>query len=452
MVEWLPKLRDNTGPVYLAIVEALASDIRTGRVVPGTQLMTQRDLANKLSLSVGTVSKAYAEAERRGLIVGEVGRGTFVRSRYDSSGDGITRTINLTLNVPPLAGAEVALKGALTELAHRSNLAKLLDYLPHQGVYEHRNKISAWLSARIFQCEPHNLFVTSGAQHAVWLALSAIAREGDTVITEKYPYSGLSALAELERYRLAGVDLDEEGAIPDSLERVLKETGAKIVYLTPTLQTATGAVMGESRRKQVAKLLRKYDAYLVEDDVYAFLLSKPRPPITSFAPERGFYVTSFAKMLAPTLRAGCVSVPEKFHSRAITALRAGSWMTSPLLAAVVVELMENGGLDDQIELKRRRAADLGKQVRQALNGISFPETNAFHYWLPMPDGYDVSDFIAQASARGINIAVSPSLPSDAPAKPGVRLCIGSIDNDDDLLTALREISRLISRREFISLL
>lgn len=451
MTEWLPKLKDDAGPVYLAIVEALASDIRTGRVAPGTQLMTQRDLANRLNLSVGTVSKAYAEAERRGLIVGEVGRGTFVRSRYENGGDAMNRTINLTLNVPPLAGAEVVLKDALTELAQRSNLAKLLDYLPHQGVYDHRNKIAAWLSARSLPCEPHNLFITSGAQHAAWLALSAVAREGDTILAEKYPYSGLSALAELERYRLVGVELDEEGAIPDALDRAFKETGAKIAYLTPTFQTATGAAMGEQRRRQIAKLLRKHDAYLVEDDVYAFLLDKPRPPITSFAPERGFYITSFAKMLAPTLRVGCVTVPEKFHNRAITGLRAGSWMTSPLLASIVVQLIENGGLDAQIQTKRRRAAELGKYVRQVLNNMAFPATNAFHYWLPMPDGYDVSDFIAQASGRGINIAVSPSLPTGMPSKPGVRLCIGSIDNDDDLVSALQEISRLISRREFISL-
>ncbi len=450
MTEWLPKLKDASGPVYIAIVDALASDIRTGRISPGTQLMPQRDLANHLNLSVGTVTKAYAEAERRGLIVGEVGRGTFVRSRYESPNDGATRRINLTLNVPPLIGAEAVLKGAFTELANRNHLAKLLDYLPHQGVYEHRTKIANWLSSTLLECAPQNLFITSGAQHAAWLALTAVAREGDTIVAEQYPYSGLSALAELQHYRLAGVELDDEGALPESLDHVLAETGAKIVYLTPTFQTATGAAMGESRRKQIAKLLRKHDAYLIEDDVYGFLLAKARTPISRHAPERSFYLTSYAKMVAPTLRTGSVVVPEKFHSRAITALRAGSWMTSPLLAAVLVHLIDTGGLDEQIESKRIRAAQLSRQVRGALRPLVFPETNGFHYWLPMPESYDVSDFIAQASARGINIAASPSLPVNQRTKPGVRLCVGGIDNDDDLANALQEISQLVSRREFIS--
>lgn len=450
MTEWLPNLKDASGPVYIAIVDALASDIRTGRISPGTQLMPQRDLANHLNLSVGTVTKAYAEAERRGLIIGEVGRGTFVRSRYENPNDGATRRINLTLNVPPLTGAEAVLKDAFTELANRNHLAKLLDYLPHQGVYEHRTKIANWLSSALLECAPQNLFVTSGAQHAAWLALTAVAREGDTIVAEQYPYSGLSALAELQHYRLAGIELDDGGAIPESLDHVLAETGAKIVYLTPTFQTATGAAMGESRRKQIAKLLRKHDAYLIEDDVYGFLLSKPRTPISRHAPERSFYLTSYAKMVAPTLRMGSVVVPEKFHSRAITALRAGSWMTSPLLAAVLVHLIDTGDLDEQIESKRIRAAQLSRQVRGALKPLAFPETNGFHYWLPMPEGYEVSDFIAQASARGINIAASPSLPVNQHPKPGVRLCVGGIDNDDDLASALQEISQLVSRREFIS--
>src|SRR5258708_31519874 len=79
MTNWLPDLDRFAGPRYRAIAEALAADIREGRLTPGTRLPTHRDLAWQLHVTVGTVSRAYAEAERRGLIGGEVGRGTFVR-------------------------------------------------------------------------------------------------------------------------------------------------------------------------------------------------------------------------------------------------------------------------------------------------------------------------------------------------------------------------------------
>ena len=77
---WLPSLGDRTGPKYLRIVDALAEDIYAGRLGVGARLPTHRDLAWRLGVTVGTVSRAYAEAERRGLLVGEVGRGSYVRA------------------------------------------------------------------------------------------------------------------------------------------------------------------------------------------------------------------------------------------------------------------------------------------------------------------------------------------------------------------------------------
>src|SRR6476620_8718393 len=103
MTDWVPTLATISGPRYIAFVHALEADIVAGRVKPGTRLLPQRDMAQRLGLSVGTISKAYAEAEQRGLISGEVGRGTFVqRRRPEARGLGASEArINLALNVPP---------------------------------------------------------------------------------------------------------------------------------------------------------------------------------------------------------------------------------------------------------------------------------------------------------------------------------------------------------------
>src|SRR5258708_5871253 len=84
MTTWLPDLAQLRGPRYRAIADALAADIANGRLSTGARLPTHRDLAYQLHVTVGTVSRAYAEAERRGLIGGEIGRGTFVRARADT--------------------------------------------------------------------------------------------------------------------------------------------------------------------------------------------------------------------------------------------------------------------------------------------------------------------------------------------------------------------------------
>ena len=80
MTIWTPDLRQRTGPRYIAIAEALSEDASGGRLRPGTRLPTHRDLADRLGVTVGTITRAYAEATRRGLVTGEVGRGTFVRA------------------------------------------------------------------------------------------------------------------------------------------------------------------------------------------------------------------------------------------------------------------------------------------------------------------------------------------------------------------------------------
>ena len=79
MTTWTPQLAAGHKPVYRAIADALSADLAAGRLAPGTRLPTHRDLAWALGVTVGTVSRAYAEAERRGLTFGEVGRGTRTR-------------------------------------------------------------------------------------------------------------------------------------------------------------------------------------------------------------------------------------------------------------------------------------------------------------------------------------------------------------------------------------
>src|SRR5687767_13798319 len=76
---WKPRLDRKAGPLYLGLAGAIAADVQAGRLHAGDQLPPQRDLADALGITVTTVTRGYAEAQRLGLVSGEVGRGTFVR-------------------------------------------------------------------------------------------------------------------------------------------------------------------------------------------------------------------------------------------------------------------------------------------------------------------------------------------------------------------------------------
>ena len=451
VTEWAPGALGG-GPRYLRIVDALEADIAAGRVGPGARLPPQRELAERLAFSVGTVSKAYAEAERRGLIAGEVGRGTFVRRRQRNGADPLA-PVNLALNAPPPTGAEALIASTLAEIARDEDFAAFTGYLPHQGLRHHRAAMGQWLQAQGIDASPASLFVTHGAQHALAISLAMVAGRGDIVLTEAATYSGMLALSAYSGVRLHGVEMDEEGVRPDALARAFATTGARVFYSTPTLQTPTSIVTGEGRRREIAEIVRREDAWLIEDDAYAFLFDKPPAPISMLIPDRAFYAVSFAKCLAPGLRVGAMLAPAALRDRVLNALRATGWMAAPIMAEVVTRLIANGGLARQVSLKREKAAvryEIARRILEDRLRIQCP-TPGFHVWAALPEGRLVTALVAEAALAGVSIAgAAPLLPLNA-AMAGVRLCLGAPQSEAELESALRRVKALLENSQTLSL-
>jgi DNA-binding transcriptional MocR family regulator len=451
--EWIPLISSRPGPRYLAFVEALESDIEAGALKPGARLLPQRDMAGHLGVSVGTITRAYAEAESRGLISGEVGRGTFVQRRRNGAHSEAPRPVNLALNVPPSTGEDDLVARALADVAEDGGLTALLGYLPHQGLPAHRRIMAEWLGEAGIDLDTDHFFITHGGQHALSLALGMVAAPGDTVLTETFTYSGIAALSAQNGYVLQGVPGDGNGLLPEALDRAFRETRARALFCTPTLQTPTGTVMSAARRRDVAQIVAAHGAYLLEDDVYAFLFTAPPKPVSSLMPERGFYVTSFAKCLAPGLRIGAMIVPDAFRDRCINAVRASGWMASPIMAEVVARLIRSGDLSRQMKLKRAEAARRNALANHIL-GDWLPivaETPGFHRWLPLPAGRTLNALVAQAAHSGITLAPPPgALQHLDRGALGLRICLGHPSNDDELKRALAELRRILEAAEEIS--
>ena len=143
---WSPDLTHKHGPRYRAIADALSDDLKSGRLQPGARLPTHRELARTLGVTVGTVSRAYAEAERRGLVQGEVGRGTFARGGEDAAASFFkaraeTGIIDLSQSIPAVAASEEEhhlLSQAFRSLGRHGDLADLAGFPPPAGARRHR--------------------------------------------------------------------------------------------------------------------------------------------------------------------------------------------------------------------------------------------------------------------------------------------------------------------------
>lgn len=453
MTIWDPTIHPDAEPKYQALVDALDRDIQGGVLPAGTRLPTQRALANRLGVAIGTVSKAYALAERRGLLSGEVGRGTFVRRRGSSVQEGANdegddpALLDLSKGRLVRDPKEPTLRRALEALSRRPDLDRLVDfYQPAAGMARHRSAGASWIGRMGLEVDPERVVITSGAQHGTAIVLAAITRPGDMILTEEVTYAGIKALTSLLHLQLRGLPLDGQGIRPDAFDAACRSNAPRALFCMTRLQNPTGRTMPLARRQEIATIAETYDVALIEDDVNGFLPVDPDPPLAQLAPSHTYYVTGTSKSLAPGLRIGYVVPPAQRVERIAATIRASTWLTSPILAELVTEWIESGEADEMVEWKRTETA-VRHQLAEEILGPWLPSGPvSFHLWLPLPEPWRTEAFVAQARARGV--MVTPSLEfmvGRASAPHAVRVCLGATLSRERLEEGLRRLAVLLDQ-------
>jgi len=445
MTMWTPDLSRQEGPRYTAIVEAIAEDIEHGRLKPGDQMPTHRELATQLGVTTGTITRAYAEAARRGLLVGETGRGTFVKGDlldFDLSAVEDEALIDLSSNNPPPSAGDLlgqALAKTLSDLSARRGLSALLTYGPAAAGFErHRAAGAEWMARSGLKARPGQVLVCNGALHAMTVVFATLCRPGDTVFTESLTYPGMKNLANLLNLRLQGLPTDGEGIVPEAFAEACRGGAARVLYTIPTVQNPLGTVMTEGRRREVSAVAAEHDVAIVEDDVHSFMLPSPPPPLSRFAPENSYYILSTSKSMGGGMRVGYLAAPERMVEPLSTSLRATVWMAAPLMAEIVSEWIRDGTADRLVEQKRAEAAARQELAARALRGFEFDaHPLSFHLWLHLPEPWRSNEFAAQLKRRGVLVSPSEAfVPGREEAPHAVRICLGTPRTRERLEDAL----------------
>lgn len=450
---WEPDLDTHAGPRYLAIAEAISRDLADGRLTPGARLPTHRDLADHLGVTVGTVSRGYAEAARRGLVSGEVGRGTFLKQRlpeYAPLGASTTgnNVVDLSLNYPPTGLGEshgLLFQQTLAALSRREDLAPLLAYPPDGGSAVHRQAGAAWIARAGLTASPQQVLVCSGSQHALATVFATLLKPGEAILTEALTYPGMKAAASLLHLRLHGVTMDEHGLRPDAFESACRTTGAKVLYCVPTIHNPTARVMPEERRREIATIAGSHGVVIVEDDIHA-LLPEDRPrPIAFFAPETTYYLAGTSKMLAPGLRIAFILAPAAGVDHVAQSIRATTWAAAPLMAEIAATWIRDGTAEAIVGERRLEATARQRLARQILSASEIEaHPNAHHVWLHLPEPWRSDSFAAAALRRGVKVTPSEAFVVGRGLAPhAVRVCLGG-PSHAELERALRLLAETLA--------
>lgn len=287
--------------------------------------------------------------------------------------------------------------------------SKALQYDASEGWGPLREALVRHLAVRGVATTSDGVLIMSGSQSLLDGIGKILISPGDCVAVEAPTYLG--ALQAFNPYepRYAEIETDEDGLIPASLERVLATQRVKFVYLVPTFQNPTGRTLPLARRKQVADILKRHGALLLEDDPYSDLRysGEPVPPIKSLAPDNVVYSTTLSKTFAPGLRIGICVAPEVIQRWLVTGRQGVDLHTNTLAQALAAEYLTGGYLERQlpkiIEIYApRQQAMLEALERHLPEDFKWtkPEGGMF-VWIEGPKGFDAVELQRRVLERGV---------------------------------------------------
>lgn len=447
MTIWLPDLSGSTQPMYLAIADAIADAVRVGQLRPGQRLPTHRLLADLLGVNVSTVTRAYREAARRRLLGGETGRGTYVLGvaseaalfaleQHPAGG-----VIDLSPNTPPALIRDPDFVAGLAAI-DEYEAARLLHYPGPGDVTVHRQAAVSWLKRRGVKVDPDSIVICAGAQHAMDTAISVFP-EVEEIACEALVYPGLKAVARRWRRRLHAMAMDREGVIPEAFEAACRG-GVRMAVLSPTLHNPTTATMSAERRQRIVEIARRWDALVIEEDVYGLLLEKAPPPLAALAPERVLYLTGLSKTVAPGLRIGYLVFPPRLQDRLRDTSHHTTWYLSPLPAALASGWLADGTAWRRLLAQRRELAARHRLCERHLQGFEWRgERHCPHVWLAFPAGTS-GPFATRALAAGVVVVPADVFSAGRlGAEDGVRISIGAATDRGSLSEGLSRLTKLL---------
>ena len=410
----------STGVLHRKLAQAIQQAIASGSVAPGTRVPAERALAKALAVSRATVVSAYSALVDAGWMESRRGSGTYVRR-----GSRIPRTaresaasplfglishdcdlaIDLALGTPYASG----LPRDLFTVPREEENALLDDRMYYPlGLPVLRQALAKRLTSIGLPSVEEQVLVTNGAQQAISLITALFVQRGDTVLTEDPTYFGAIEAFRAAGARVSSVPVGVDGVAPGVLRDRIAATAPRLIYLTPTYQNPTGAVMPAAARRAISKLSREFGVPVIDDASLADIVldGGPPGPMAAYGDHEGLLtVGSISKLIWPGLRVGWVRAAAPVIERLArikTAFDLGSPLVTQAVGARLIRAMPEAQRLRREQLRPRRAL-LSQLLKKHLPQWQFriPE-GGFFLWVRLPAG-DARELAQVALRHGVLI-------------------------------------------------
>jgi DNA-binding transcriptional MocR family regulator len=435
---------------YLKLADTIAAEIADGTLKAGDRLPPQRNFAYEHNIAVSTASRVYTELLRRGLVVGEVGRGTFISgdAKRGTAAAGEPRGIRIDLefNYPILPDQTAMISKSLDGLEKPASLDTALRQATSTGTPPIRSVAANYLSQDAWSPVAEQLVFTGNGRQSIAAALASIVPTGGRCGVEVLTYPFVKGIAARLGINLVPLAMDESGVRPDAVQKAHREANLSAIYIQPVVQNPLGMTMSPTRRADLLRVVEKLNLLVIEDHVYGFL--DDAPPLAALAPESCIVLDSLSKKAAPGLTLGFVVPPRRLRESVMAAVRSGGWTASGYAFAAAQRMMGDGTVAELARLKRLDARARQKLAADCLSGFEIQANErAYHLWLTLPAHWRSQTFVAAAARR--DIALTPSTtfavtPGHAPN--AVRLALAA-PAMDQLESGLRTLAAMLNASE-----
>jgi DNA-binding transcriptional MocR family regulator len=266
------------------------------------------------------------------------------------------------------------------------------------------------------------------------------------VATEELAYPGIRHAAALLRAGMVGLPFDDEGILPDALDRACIEHGLQLLVTSAEAHNPTTIRTSPVRRAAIVEVARHHGLQIVDDDCFGFDATAA-PSYRVLAPERTWVISSLSKTVSPDLRLGAIIAP-KGRSIVVRSAAQQQYFGLPRpVVDLVAAALESGAAADIAARVRKAAAARVAATRAALGtaaGLRLRDDVPFA-WLPMPRGWRASSFLRAAEAEGIRLKAADEFALiDGRAPNAVRLALTAERDDTRFAEALETLARLLA--------